>query len=256
MTLTAVQKALLCQSGDTYSSSEGLVSVRWHLQQFRRPCCAGFATLALTNPIWVTKTRLCLQYEDGSGGTGKRYRGMIDALVRIFREEGVRGLYKVGAFCALSFTLYRWNPHLIKTELWGLDHSEHVTFRETSVAKNRGEKGKFYMERGIWITWSKIGYNIQLSQSYHLHAESILLQNVAVTMSKCYVVREVTWQTVHKQSVLQQFKVINTLFFSLHFFVFVLCSCFKCKHAFLILSYKMLWHGVHAGCKCAFLVSY
>ncbi|XP_076438081.1 solute carrier family 25 member 32-like [Babylonia areolata] len=57
---------------------------------------AGFATLALTNPIWVTKTRLCLQYESEvtSGQATKMYQGMGDALVKIYRTEGVRGLYK------------------------------------------------------------------------------------------------------------------------------------------------------------------
>lgn len=53
----------------------------------------GILTLTLTNPIWVTKTRLVLQYETGPGG--KQYKGMLDALVKIYRHEGVPGLYKV-----------------------------------------------------------------------------------------------------------------------------------------------------------------
>ena len=57
---------------------------------------AGLLTLAMTNPIWVVKTRLCLQYgnELAAVRTENRYKGMVDALVRITREEGVRGLYK------------------------------------------------------------------------------------------------------------------------------------------------------------------
>lgn len=54
---------------------------------------AGVLTLIMTNPIWVVKTRLCLQYGRDSPQT--RYNGMIDALLRIYREEGVRGLYRV-----------------------------------------------------------------------------------------------------------------------------------------------------------------
>ncbi|XP_025089459.1 mitochondrial folate transporter/carrier-like isoform X2 [Pomacea canaliculata] len=61
---------------------------------------AGFGTLTITNPIWVTKTRLCLQYEN-AGSQGKplqnatqMYLGMSDALVKIYRMEGLRGLYK------------------------------------------------------------------------------------------------------------------------------------------------------------------
>ncbi|CAL1610560.1 unnamed protein product [Knipowitschia caucasica] len=53
---------------------------------------AGILTLTITNPIWVTKTRLVLQYDAGS--SGKQYKGMVDALVKIYRHEGVAGLYK------------------------------------------------------------------------------------------------------------------------------------------------------------------
>jgi len=62
---------------------------------------AGIITLALTNPIWVIKTRLCLQYglDPGSVGTTNtsrptvHYNGMIDAFKKISRLEGLRGLY-------------------------------------------------------------------------------------------------------------------------------------------------------------------
>ncbi|CAG9853973.1 unnamed protein product [Phyllotreta striolata] len=50
---------------------------------------AGFTTLLITNPLWVVKTRLCLQY----GGI-KKYNGMIDCLVKIYQADGFRGYYK------------------------------------------------------------------------------------------------------------------------------------------------------------------
>ncbi|XP_068616438.1 solute carrier family 25 member 32b isoform X2 [Brachionichthys hirsutus] len=53
---------------------------------------AGILTLTITNPIWVVKTRLMLQYD--TEPTGKQYKGMTDALVQIYRREGVPGLYK------------------------------------------------------------------------------------------------------------------------------------------------------------------
>ncbi|KAF7287418.1 solute carrier family 25 member 32 [Rhynchophorus ferrugineus] len=58
---------------------------------------AGVLTLLVTNPIWVVKTRLCLQY--GIKGSAPRdastsYNGMRDALVKIYQMEGVRGLYR------------------------------------------------------------------------------------------------------------------------------------------------------------------
>lgn len=66
------------------------------LPSYRHP---GILTLTLTNPIWVTKTRLVLQYD--ADPTGKQYKGMIDALVKIYRHEGVPGLYKVEHFRTL-----------------------------------------------------------------------------------------------------------------------------------------------------------
>lgn len=63
---------------------------------------AGILTLAITNPIWVVKTRLCLQYTSaelpaGSSNVanGAYYKGMVDGLQKIYRQEGVRGLYRV-----------------------------------------------------------------------------------------------------------------------------------------------------------------
>lgn len=56
---------------------------------------AGVLTLVLTNPIWVVKTRLCLQYDSTVGtADSKQYRGMTDALVKIYKNEGIRGLYR------------------------------------------------------------------------------------------------------------------------------------------------------------------
>lgn len=56
---------------------------------------AGVLTLLVTNPIWVVKTRLCLQYE--TNANNNCYKGMADALGQIYKAEGVRGLYRVSA---------------------------------------------------------------------------------------------------------------------------------------------------------------
>lgn len=55
---------------------------------------AGILTLIMTNPVWVVKTRLCLQF-DKPNDTSKAYSGMWDAFRKIYGAEGVRGLYKV-----------------------------------------------------------------------------------------------------------------------------------------------------------------
>ncbi|XP_059412802.1 mitochondrial folate transporter/carrier-like [Carassius carassius] len=72
---------------------------------------AGMLTLCLTNPVWVTKTRLVLQYN--ADPSRKQYKGMMDALVKIYRHEGIPGLYRgfvpglVGtSHAALQFMTY------------------------------------------------------------------------------------------------------------------------------------------------------
>ncbi|KAI2652565.1 Mitochondrial folate transporter/carrier [Labeo rohita] len=72
---------------------------------------AGILTLCLTNPVWVTKTRLVLQYN--ADPSRKQYKGMMDALVKIYRHEGIPGLYRgfvpglVGtSHAALQFMTY------------------------------------------------------------------------------------------------------------------------------------------------------
>ncbi|KAK0402355.1 hypothetical protein QR680_016289 [Steinernema hermaphroditum] len=54
-------------------------------------CLSGSAVMCITNPIWVTKTRLCLQYETEGP---KKYRSMWDCMKQIVRNEGIKGLYK------------------------------------------------------------------------------------------------------------------------------------------------------------------
>jgi len=85
-------------------------------------CGAGLLTLLMTNPIWVVKTRLCLQYGKPMAGIAPppgppvtSYRGMTHALLTIAKEEGVRGLYKgfvPGMFGvshgAIQFTAYEY----------------------------------------------------------------------------------------------------------------------------------------------------
>lgn len=54
---------------------------------------SGAFTLVLTNPIWVVKTRLCLQYSY-MDASKYMYNGMTDCLVKIYAQEGIRGYYK------------------------------------------------------------------------------------------------------------------------------------------------------------------
>lgn len=71
---------------------------------------AGVLTLLLTNPIWVVKTRLCLQYKDDVHlAESKRYSGLADALKKIYKTEGVRGLYKVSLIFHWKYSWFSSN---------------------------------------------------------------------------------------------------------------------------------------------------
>ena len=87
---------------------------------------AGVGVSVLTNPIWVAKTRLALQERGGGGldvstggvvrntkATKVRYKGLLDCLYSIARNEGVPGLYKgltpsllLVSHGAIQFTCY------------------------------------------------------------------------------------------------------------------------------------------------------
>ena len=50
-------------------------------------------TLTVANPIWVVKTRLCLP-DTPSVPSHMRYFGLRDGLYKLYKYEGIRGLYK------------------------------------------------------------------------------------------------------------------------------------------------------------------
>lgn len=55
---------------------------------------AGIVSNTLTNPIWLMKSRVQLQAGSTAATNPRVYRGYQDAVVKIFREEGIRGFFK------------------------------------------------------------------------------------------------------------------------------------------------------------------
>jgi len=67
------------------------------LHLFWSSSAASAAGILLTNPLWLVKTRLQLETDNS------RYKGVVDASIRIFRQEKLHGLYR-GLLPALVLT--------------------------------------------------------------------------------------------------------------------------------------------------------
>lgn len=113
----------------------GFTTAAVHLLYIRCHCFLGVITLCLTNPIWVTKTRLVLQYS--TDASKKQYKGMMDALVKIYRHEGIPGLYRVqkGLYGSVRVVLCSlWvNRFLLTWNNWWnspLCHQEEHLYKE------------------------------------------------------------------------------------------------------------------------------
>jgi solute carrier family 25 folate transporter 32 len=83
---------------------------------------AGAVTAVMTNPIWVVKTRMQIHYNNPNHHS-LHYKGLIDAFVRIRREEGFRAYYKgiVPALLAsyhgaVQFAVYETVMHSFKEQ--------------------------------------------------------------------------------------------------------------------------------------------
>jgi len=77
---------------------------------------AGVAMTIITNPIFVVKTRMQTSSID------KRYKGFISGLIKLGKEEGLRGMYRgllpalpLTAHAALHWTLFELFKSLIRS---------------------------------------------------------------------------------------------------------------------------------------------
>jgi solute carrier family 25 (mitochondrial folate transporter), member 32 len=77
------------------ASREGTAVVLTSFDNFTLACMAGAVMVAITNPIWLVKTRMQLQMKRASEQHNiKPYNSMLDTFRTIIREEGAFALYK------------------------------------------------------------------------------------------------------------------------------------------------------------------
>eukprot|EP01116_Phalansterium_solitarium_P023299 TRINITY_DN8095_c0_g1_i1.p1 TRINITY_DN8095_c0_g1~~TRINITY_DN8095_c0_g1_i1.p1 ORF type:complete len:338 (+),score=3.53 TRINITY_DN8095_c0_g1_i1:600-1613(+) len=73
---------------------------------------AGSTVMTIMSPIWLVKTRMQLQTSKVSmpGDKHVPYRNSLDCVVRVFREEGIRGFYKglVASYIGVSETVIQF----------------------------------------------------------------------------------------------------------------------------------------------------
>lgn len=105
---------------------------------------AAAVTVLFTNPLWMVKTRLCIQ----KPGDSSNYSGLFDALSRISKDEGLRGLYRglipglIGvSHGAIQFmvyeqfkNIYKLNKKSMNQKKNSLNTAEYLMMSSTSKA--------------------------------------------------------------------------------------------------------------------------
>lgn len=81
---------------------------------------AGFVTSAVTNPIWLVKTRMQLDRAPKSSSVPRQYKNSFDCLIKVVRYEGVSALYRglsaslIGSSeTSIQWVLYEQMRHFI-----------------------------------------------------------------------------------------------------------------------------------------------
>jgi len=128
---------------------------------------AGVAVSVLTNPIWVVKTRLQLQDKGSSyqkAGASPLYKGTLDCIKRIIRDEGVAGLYKgllpsifLVSHGAIQLTVYEKLKHI------GPPAGES-TPKQAMIITEAGMRGAFSKAAATIVTYPSQVMRARLQQ--------------------------------------------------------------------------------------------
>lgn len=143
---------------------------------------AGATTLLITNPIWVIKTRLCLQYSDNLVvSTKEKYNGMIDALVKIFKTEGIRGYYKG-----------------LVPGLFGVSHGaiQFMTYEELKNQYNKYRNVPITTKLGTleYISFAALSKVIAAASTYPYQVVRTRLQNQHLSYTGSINCIQMTWK--------------------------------------------------------------
>jgi len=92
---------------------------------------AGLITQVSTTPIWLIKTRMCVQTPNDP----ERYKSILDAAKKIYRHEGIRGFYKgmlptlIGtSHGAIQFMTYEEMKILYKNRYPEMDNPDAISY--------------------------------------------------------------------------------------------------------------------------------
>lgn len=147
-------------------------------------CEAGVLTLFITNPIWVIKTRMCLQYGDNAEIKSQnrvRYNGMLDALVKIYRAEGLAGYYK-GIF-----------PGIL-----GVSHGalQFMTYEELKNRYNQYKKVPITTKLTTieYLSFAAVSKLTAVSLTYPYQVVRARLQNQHYTYKSSFDCMQQTWR--------------------------------------------------------------
>jgi len=101
------------------------------IQHMKASYQAGLFTQISTTPIWLIKTRMCVQNPNDP----EAYKGIIDAAKKIYKYEGIRGFYKgmlptlIGtSHGAIQFMAYEEMKILYKNNYPNADNPDAISY--------------------------------------------------------------------------------------------------------------------------------
>lgn len=165
-----LKRALVDHRTETRGSTVPAAQVLTPLDNFVLACGAGGVMVAITNPIWLIKTRMQLQMKRiGELHNIQPYRGMWDAARRIAREEGYAALYK-GSGPALLLTSHGGVQFVVYEYLRKHFHYTRAQRRHSSDPGSVWQRfelsiGYLVMGAVAKITASTVTYPLQVVKS-------------------------------------------------------------------------------------------